>query len=302
MKYHLDRRVVLSTESSTPNLYSWCLRELDDLGKPVGRDLIHWDGSQYFDATELSLVVSEGVKPDYASDSEDAALVHASTIISGVLTPEHDRRGMMLNPKTTYSMMGTNRREVAFRLVIRPATSNDPQTVCRAWGSPASTFELDFRNVTQEDEVVFDMTVSEATFAQYADMICAGAVSGGQLKVSGVRGFYSDWSPSISTDLVKVLTADPNSHIVEAPSDCTIQPPRLGQINDARFELVHKIALQTNTAAREDIEREDAEDIDITPRRQQPDSGSAALLKQVTSLQTTLWVATIVLFLAIVFN
>ena len=219
MKYHLDRRVVFNTQSRHPNLYSWCLQELDEAGEPTGRDLIHWDGTQYFDAAELSLVVSEGVKPNFSSDADDAVQVQASTCISATLVPDRERQGILLNPETRYSMVGTDRWDVAFRLVVRPPSEDFPDTQCRVWGCPSYSFELDFRECTRKAEVVFDLTVSRATFDRYAEMIRASAGLSGQLQVSGVSGFYSDWSPSISTDSVKVLTEDQRNHIVEGEED-----------------------------------------------------------------------------------
>ena len=304
MKYHLDQRVVLNTQSPHPSLYSSFLQELGDDGQPVGRNLIPWRGNQYFEATELSLVISGGIKPDYGSDAGNAVKTHASTIISAALVPERDRRGMLLNPQTEYSMVGTDRWDVAFRLVIRPPTEDYPDPACRVWGSPAYTLDLDFRECVQPDEVVFDLTVPQAIFDRYVEMIGGSAVLSGQLQVSGVSGFYSDWSPSISTDRVKVLTADQENHPVEVPEDADFAPSRLGQVWDACFDLSQKGSLQPSTPISGDADL--PEEGNVSGRfssSRPPNNGDGdALRKLVTSLRTTVWVATVLIVLAIIFN
>ena len=66
-------------------------------------------------------------------------------------------------------------------------------------------------------------------FKQLVDLITAKSLNSLQLRITGVQGFYAQWSPMISTTRVKVLT---NEHELDIPNDCKIDPPRTGQIRE----------------------------------------------------------------------
>lgn len=299
MKYHLDRRVVLATESPHPSLYSWCLREIAETGDPVGRDLVPWNWGQYFEAADISLIISSGVEPDYSSEDSDAISSKNSRIIRARLTPERDRDGRLLNRQTTYSMMGTDRKDVRFDLVVRP-TNDDADIGCRVWGSPSYTYEPDFRNLTTDDDVVFDLTVSTETFDFYADLISASAVKAGRLRLSGVAGFYSDWSPSISTDLVKILTADQRDHLVELPEGAEIVPPRLGRVLEAHLDLWQKLILTSEQPEVDQTQELRSEQTDrILTTSQSAVSGRDRAGKSTPSVQVALWVIAALLLILV---
>ena len=63
-----------------------------------------------------------------------------------------------------------------------------------------------------------------------------------QIRLRGVSGFYSEWSPSIRTNNVKVLTASKEQVIITEGS-CEITPPRLGDVDEFDMTVIqcHKL-------------------------------------------------------------
>lgn len=236
MKHDLNYAVWLNADTKHKNLYSWCLQETDAAGDVVGRELIPWSYGLYFDVSELRLIATVEVGSGFSEEPADHKAARTTRTIRAQLKPEADRSGRMLNRSTAYSMIGTDRCQVSLELIIEPTSRANPEEVCRAWGSPAYTSELDFRDVTEPDIVVFHLYVPPQAFETYARQIEADAVTHATFRVGFVEGFYSDWSPSISTDLIKILTAN-KEHRVTIPDGCEIVPPTLGGVGDARFTL-----------------------------------------------------------------
>ena len=131
-------------------------------------------------------------------------------------------------------MFGTARKIEELSLSIYPKSAAEIDD-CRAFGGVSYTRDADFRNETNPDYLGFALYIREEAFAQIASKISQRAIGGGTLRVDGVEGFYSDWSPSISTGHVKVLTSGKMDHRVQIPEGCEIVPPRLGKVGD--FDL-----------------------------------------------------------------
>ncbi len=231
MKYHLDRTVVLKPASKFENLYKWSLNEVDLQDQPIGRELIPWHWGLDFEVTELSFSSSTEPKP-VSIDEYDGPCVRQRRLISAKLRPALNGDRI----RTSYSMIGTSRDNVDFSLKIQKLDEGDSKEYCRLSGSVGFTTEIDFHKETYNDVVEIYLYVHSDTFDDYANMIVAGSVDAGYLRVSGVSGFFSDWSPSIYTGNVKILT--PNiSQVVKRPIDCDIDPPRLGKAGDVHFQL-----------------------------------------------------------------
>jgi hypothetical protein len=257
MKHDLNYAVRLNADTKHKNLYSWCLQETDAAGEVIGRDLIPWSYRLYFDVSELQLIAAVEVGSVFSDDPADNKPARATRTIRAQLKPEADRSGRMLNRNTAYSMMGTGRRQVSLELIVEPTSRANPEEVCRAWGSPAYTSELDFCEVTEPDIVVFHLYVSPQAFETYARQIETDAVTHATFRVGFVKGFYSDWSPSISTDLIKILTAN-KEHGVAIPKGCEIDPPTLGGVGDARFTLWKTVDLSTTQPVGLDLNEPEA--------------------------------------------
>lgn len=254
MQHHLTRQVILNTESEFKNLYSWSLQEIDDEGKRIGRDQIPWPYSLSFTATELAFSEGIAIEPDHSSGDRAALVVRQPHHIRAKLRPGHPwewKRGYDRQP--SYSMFGTDRTISAFELFVEELGNESEMERCSVWGSVSYTFDLDFRDETTDDAVVFHLHVKPETFARYVAMVIASHVDEAVLSVSLAAGFYSDWSPSISTDKIKVLTGD-QEHLVEVPEGCEINLPRLGEVGKVSFNLLstRKLDLDTSETGAED--------------------------------------------------
>ena len=253
MKYHLDRRIVLNAEPEHKSLYNWSLHELDADGKKVGRDQIPWHFSLYFTATEISVNNTVEIARDLLDKSNDVATIRTKQSIRAKLESGHPNDARSYR-RTSYSMFGTERVISDFELVILKTDDLDAQPSCTAWGNVSNTFELDFRDETTSDSVTFYLHLSPEIFAKHAGQIAAGGVDEAILRVSGVNGFYSEWSPAVSTTDVKVLTDDEEQRI-EEPSDCKIVPTRLGEVAEADFICAEWLSLRGSLLSQRTIGR-----------------------------------------------
>jgi hypothetical protein len=233
MDYHLDRRLQLLLEPEHKGLYSWAIIELDDRGQKVGLDQIPWGWRLYFTATEIVLGDQLTVKTDGVIEGrlpQQEEISHRRTI-RAKLRPGDPRSDADWYRRTSYRMFGTDREIKSFLLDILPLESEDENEKCEAWGSVSYTAETDFRTETEDDIVVFYLFVKPSTFDRYAARIADGTADEVILGAGMVSGFYSEWSPSISTRDVKVL-ARGNEQNVEMPDGTTFEPPRLGDVGE----------------------------------------------------------------------
>lgn len=235
MEYHIDNRVILSEDTKFKNLYQWCLQEHDDEGNEVGRNQIPWEWTLYFTATELifedRITIDSSVLQGEDKPTKPARMQKS---IRAKLRPGHPQEGEF--DKVRYSMLGTQRLIRVFELNILKLPDTQLQERCEVLSSVSHSFELDFRDETTDDNVVFVLFVRPDTFARYSQAIIAGEVDEAILSVSSVEGFYADWSPSISTNSIKVLTSH-SEHKVEMPDSCAIVPPRVGKVGDVSLNL-----------------------------------------------------------------
>ena len=128
-------------------------------------------------------------------------------------------------------MFGTERAIKDFQLCC-PVRDQTEGESCSAWGTVSYTDEGDFREETFEDTIVFSLIVRPETFARYVAKISLGAADEIILRVGMVAGFYSEWTPAISTRDVKVLASGEEQKITMPPG-VEFQPPRLGRVGEA---------------------------------------------------------------------
>jgi hypothetical protein len=145
-------------------------------------------------------------------------------------------------------MFGTGRAIKSFQLDIHPITDPAKDEYCTAWGSVSYTTDIDFRNETTDDCIVFYMFVKPDTFNRFAEMVASRAVDEMILSVKDVPGFYSAWSPSISTRDVKVLTNNDEQKIAE-PAGFQFSPPRLGAIGTAELFINRRLEFAGSSKA-----------------------------------------------------
>jgi hypothetical protein len=240
--FHLERRLRLRTESEDESLYAWAINEIDDQDQQIGYDQIPWRWPLQFTATSCVLRDSIEIRSEFRTGEAAAppSEVEQRQVIQVQLRPDHPRDDGDDHHETTFSMFGTDRTIESFQLYIRPVADPGEQESCQAWGVPSHTSEIDFRSETVEDCIAFSLFVKPETFARYAAQISDGSVDEMILSVGMVSGFYSEWSPSISTDCVKVLTGD-KEHKVELPPGVQTEPPRLGHVGEATLYINRRL-------------------------------------------------------------
>lgn len=309
MEFHLDKKIRLNNHTEYKNLYSWCLQEIDDDGDQVGRDLIPWDWSFYFTASELRF--SHGLEFrqlfTFGDDEEEGkeATLKSGEVIFANLHPGVCDDGERLKDDPSFSMFGTDRAITEFSLRIT-VIDDDQKEHCSVWGSPSYTYENDFRTETNPDTVQIHLGVSKEKFDKLAALISNTKIDVCTVRVSKVAGFYSDWSPSISTDSVKVLTRGSEQNI-EFPEGCEIDPPRLGEVGDfdltltTRCELNPKQSFKTPNISKlfeEDFEAYEEDEVEA----EAPTDIQKLLLAQIArnqqellKLKTPVWLITLFL-------
>jgi hypothetical protein len=213
--FHLERGLRLHTEPKHKNLYTWAIQETDAQGKQIGHDQVPWQWTLHFTATSCVLADSIKIESQFQRGKTAPPLpeIAQRQHIGIRLRPGHPRQAEDYFRETTYSMFGTDRAIKSFGLNIYPITNPAEQESCSAWGSVSYTTEIDFRHETSDDCIVFSLFVTPDTFTRYGAKIAHGLVDEIILSVGSVAGFYSEWSPSISTHNVKVLTKGSEQNI-----------------------------------------------------------------------------------------
>lgn len=292
MDFHLNRKVALSQKSTYESLYKWSLQEYDDDGKELGRDQVPWHWSVGFTATEM--VLNEGLEllvktPDSPSlfsrlgpeERENGAEEKITTELWDNIRPDL-RPGYFADPDSgvRYSMFGTDRAIKSFQLWIYKREDETKPERCYAWGSLSYTHEIDFQNKTVDDTIQFYLHVSAARFAQYVEMMRKYPANIMQMRLKMVDGLYSGWSPSISTDRIKVLTNLQDRQLT-IPEGCAITPPTLGRIGE--FSITFVTRRDCDKPAREiELSNEDLPE-NVVEKAQSP--GEEGLLVQRAALK-----------------
>ncbi len=236
MNYHLERKIRLSEDSEYRGLYPWSLQEINENGEQVGKDQIPWAWSLYFTATELSQNYSVDIEKSYKLGiNEITGLTQENEVITAVLKGS-------LEDNISYSMFGTARVIHQFGLRIHKLEENSDLEKCCVWGCASYTSEIDFKYSTTNDVVIIHLYLSVQRFKKIAKLINAGGVDMLQVCIRGVSGFYSEWSPSISTNSIKILPDSKDQEVI-TQEGCQIEPFRLGDVSDFDMTVIqyHKL-------------------------------------------------------------
>jgi hypothetical protein len=244
MDFHIDRVLRLKTDIEYKNLYRWAINEVLENGEVVQRDQIPWVWTLWFIATECSVNDSFSIEPDYSTKSDENAIKSIERqsidirLRSG--SPRLDEDGWR-NPR--FSMFGTGRILTDIRLTIHPLAEPNENETCMAWGCVSYTSEVDFRSRTEDDVLIFHLSVKPETFSRYAQLVRSGQLDELIFSAGKVSGFYSDWSPSISTDSVKVLAAG-KEQAVDTTARPDIELPRLGTVGECSLRINRSLAFR----------------------------------------------------------
>jgi hypothetical protein len=182
-------------------------------------------------------------------------------------------------------------------LDIHPIADPAEQESCTAWGSVSYTAEIDFRNETTDDCIVFYMFVKPDTFGRYAAKIAHGLVDEMILSVGSVAGFYSEWSPSNSTGHVKVLTTGSEQNIT-LPAGLQFEPPRLGDVGAAELYINRRLEFAKPEAPDAVEETADVGTVPGGSRNARPGGGRSADIAD-AALRRAAWF--VVFLLALIF-
>lgn len=305
----LDKKIRLNNITKHKSLYTWCLQETDESGEQVGRDLIPWAWSFNFTASELRLVqeFNFGERSSFDTDDsggEEQPRFQDSETITGNLHPGLCTDGINLEDEPSFSMFGTDRRIAEFRLRITAVgVGVGEKEYCHVNGFVSFTFEIDFQDITHPDTVEIALGLSQERFDKLAGEISRKSVDVVRVRVSKVSGFYSEWSPSISTRNVKVLTRDDDQK-VDIPEDCEIKLPKLGEVGEFGLTLVTRSMLNPKQSfATLNISKLFEDDYEnYEEEREEPEDVKELLLAQIArnqvellKLKTPVWLVTLFL-------
>mgnify|MGYP003377652578 CR=1 FL=1 len=187
-------------------------------------------------------------------------------------------------------MFGTDRVIKKFSVTIRKLQSEEAAETCTAWGEVSNTYEIDFRSRSDDDSIWFSIFMHPENY----NALCYFAKHGGKqdevfLSVKGVSGFYSEWSPEVSTSSIKVLTSGEEQKIIRPEGHN--EPPRLGKVSKFTLYFSRRTALDPPI---KDDDEKDASDLPSSPANANVD------LELISKLQTTLEKLRIPLWLIVV--
>jgi hypothetical protein len=236
MENDLEYKIEVRKEEEHKTLYEWYIAEIDDEGEEVGfltNKSIPFLWTNFFRFKNLNYASSLEFdrRDDLLNKSKlkDLPEVTESQVITGNFFPyEIDDN----QPK--YSMFGTDRYIEEFKIFIQK--SDEPY--CQLHGTPGFEYENDFRNHYVPDSVEITLGVSEKKFNEISEAIRNKSISSLFIQLSAVKGFYSNWSPSISTMRMKVLT---RAHNLEIPKDIEkdidIELHHLGEVGEFKLNM-----------------------------------------------------------------
>ncbi|WP_064831795.1 hypothetical protein [Rhizobium phaseoli] len=280
MDYKIDKPIRLN--GNHDGLYKWFIEELDPATKQLGPHYIPWAWSIHFEARNLMVVRALEFKDETATLRQH---------ISGGLFPETtDRRAAV-----KFSFFGTNRTIESFTLnIVRSANGKEG---VYATGSMGFEYEWDFENRMQSDSVEIEI----ALLAERYDALVESIADGRSIAVVTLRmvdGFYSEWSPSIRTNNVKILSSMQDQKVkVEADG---IVPPVLGKVGEFSLRLITR----QDDGKPLEAESDDNEISVPSPAERAPVAAPdlATLEKKLSRLATPLWIAVGLLAVSLFFH
>lgn len=289
--YHFDRTAKLDTQPEHPSLYRWSIQEFSAEGEKIGRDLIPWEWSLNFFAEEL--ILSETVRASrFLTEKPD------TTVRRMVVAKLKAGKGEF--GPVRFSMIGTSRNVEDITVRIEALGSEDDTESCSMAGVVAFTTEVNFRNRHFPDSLEIYLNIKPSSFSRLADLVARSHVSELHLRLAHVIGFYSDWSPSVVTDSIKVLTAN-EKHIVETGLEGDFKPPRISEVIDFSLTTTVKTVFQKAvdeplSGAVEEEPKPEPKVLVLLERMTAAFEVHGRRLGALTSLQWAAWIA--VIFLA----
>ena len=232
MDYNLDRNIRFVEKEIGASLYGWCLNEIDESGKSEGDEVV-WPWSFSFTSHSLRLVRGVAIEREFSDEGVEIQKTSNSSSIRADLYSGTCLDGETLKDKVNFKMFGTNRSIKKFELRIFPVDSAEDES-CSIWGSPSYDYEVDFRKGVTDDSIVISLNIRKEKFDEFARAIELKSVDFAGISIGGVSGFYSHWSPSITTSYIKVLT---EYHKVDGSDTSPVNILKTGSVGNFSIAL-----------------------------------------------------------------
>jgi hypothetical protein len=265
LDYDTDLKVSLETETELQSLYKWCLKEQKEDGTQVGPDLIPFKWSIFFHSTSFGIQRLISSDSSFRLSEEDQLeplkFSRQDAIFAKLETGAYEQDGWR---PPSFSMIGTRRLTQDINLRIQRIDDVESET-CRVWGTIAYESEFDFRDEREEDTILITLYLADAKFDSLFDLISRNSVDRLSLRLNDVQGFYSEWSPSISTHFIKVL-ADLKDQGLEVDEDWGNRIPTLGKVGEASLTVQRTIAARIPERSEDDYAQEwQDDDVQTSP-------------------------------------
>lgn len=242
MERNLELKVKSNQSTEHKSLYKWCLNEYDSNDKKVDGDYIPWAWSCYFTSDQLKVV--RHIELNRYDENYELADKPRSEFKATIFADLHSGRPDKTTywDRVSYSMFGTNRVIEKFHLSIQKASDQSELQGCRVYGIPSYDSEdSEFRKKTEDDFFGIDLHIKEDEFNEILEAIESEKSSIALIRISGVSGFYSYWSPTINTSHIKILTS---YHAVENAEGSSISPTHVATVDEFSMSLSTKEANQ----------------------------------------------------------
>ena len=244
MRLNLESAVRFNREPEQVGLYSWSLLEISASGDKPSHGVIPWDSTVRFVASGLQYYNDYSLSQTIRADETVAIERHISTALVATLWFDAKYSSASRWLPTKLSMLGTEREVSNISLRIQPLGREDESEKCVLWGCPSYTTDIDFRDHTFPDLLQIQLAVAPSKFRELSDLAALPTPITLSVTLSRVSGFYSDWSPEISTDRVKILT-DIDSHFVDGAPAAEPVLPRLGKVGEFTLSVIQYAAIHT---------------------------------------------------------
>ena len=254
----LEHKVIVKKEEELKTLYSWFISEIDDEGNEVSgfsSKSIPYHYSVGFQIKNIYYqtdIEIENEKNEYSVETKTKEVGNAfktnrgERIYGSLKIDEHY--------DTRLSMFGTNRKIEDIALSIYRAE----EEYCSVWGIPEYSTEIDFREDITPDCIEISIGLKDNDYQEIAERIKDKSINSYFITLKNVKGFYSPWSPQVSTPEIKVLTQEHEVNIDENALPDGYELPRLGNVGS--FTMISRFAYELS---KEDKTEESDEESDI---------------------------------------
>ena len=190
-KYFLELNAKLNKNPKHKGLYNWCINVIHKETKEKGRDLIPFDGINEFKSTDISYKIS---LEKYTGKSKK--FFFQSEWISVQLIPDHEER---------YTMLGAARdiKDIELSILEKDKLIKGKDMQVKGYHA----FSDDGPDAFHGDESLsFVIYLEKHDYENIISLAKNKLINEVYLSVTDVKGFYSDWSPTVSRPLKMVLT------------------------------------------------------------------------------------------------